>query len=128
MRATLDAFRATIKAQGVTVYAAGEVPNSPTYPYVVTFASTPTPSDRSQAAKSGSMRWRVATLMAAASEGSAFWVAEKLEAALLDQRLTVAGKSCSPISRESGAPIRPDRDAENVLTGTDVWTFVTTNA
>lgn len=128
MRPTLAAVDAAIEAQGVTVYAAGEVPPSPAYPYVVRSASTPTPSDYSHAALSGSMRWRVATLYVAASERSAFWVAEKVEAAMLDKRLSIPGKDCSRIKRESGAPIRPDDDAEGAMVGTDVWTFVTTNA
>jgi hypothetical protein len=128
MRPTTAAFRAAIAAQGVTVYAAGKVGNSPTYPYVVTFASTPTASDYSHAAKSGARRWRIATMYVGTSEDSTFWLAEKVEAALLDKRLTIAGLNCSPVRRESGAPIKPDPDVENVSTGTDVWIFTTTNA
>lgn len=128
MRPTAAAFRAAIAAQGVTVYAAGKVPNSPAYPYVVTFASTPNAGDYSHASTSASRQWRISTMYVATSEDSAFWLAEKTEAALLDKRLVIAGTNCSPVKRGPGAPVRPDPDLENVVVGTDVWTFTTTNA
>jgi hypothetical protein len=128
MRPTLAAFRAALTAQGVTVYAAGKVPASPSYPYLVTFASTPTPADYSHAATSAAKQWRIATMYVATSEDSGLWLAEKAEAALLDQRLTIAGLSCSRIKRQPGPPFRRDPDAEGVVVATDVWSFVTTAA
>ena len=128
MRPMLAAFDAAVAAQGVTIYAPGEVPPSPQRPYVVRYASTPTPTDYSHAATRGASRWRVSTLYVGDSDAAVFWVAEKVEAALLDQRLTIADKNCSPLKRESGAPVREDDDAEGAFVSTDVWVFTTTNA
>jgi hypothetical protein len=129
MRDVVAAFRAALTAGGIArVYAPEDVPNLPTYPYVVVYGGTPTPGDYSHAATSASRAWRVATLYVGTSEDSCLWLAEKAEAALLDRRLTVANKACSKIKRSAGKPISPDPDVEDVSSGTDTWTFTTTNA
>lgn len=126
MRDVAEAFRDAIT--GATVYAAGKVPNKPTYPYVVVTASTPDVGDYSLAALSGSRLWRFTTLYVGNSEDSALWVAEKVYASLLDQRLTIDDLACSPIKREAGRPITPDPNVEGVSSGADTWTFITTSA
>lgn len=126
MRDVLAAFRAAI--MGVTVYAAGEVPNEPSLPYVVVFGTTPRVGDYSHASTSASRRWRVATMYVGSSADSALWVAEKVEASLLDRRLSVPGKACSRLRREAGSGIKPDPDVESLSSGTDTWTFTITNA
>lgn len=125
MRDVLAAFRAAIL--GVPVYEAGKVPNSPSMPYVVVYGTTPRVGDYSHASTSASRRWRVATMYVGTSADSALWAAEKVEASLLDRRLTITGKACSRLRREAGSGIKPDPDVENVSTGTDTWVFTVTN-
>lgn len=126
MRDVATAFRSAVSGGGVTCYAQGKVPNSPTMPYVVVSASVPRPGDYSLAERSSARVWRLVTLYAGNSEDSALWLAEKVETALLDKRLTVSGLTCSRMKREAGRPIVPDPDVEGELSGADTWVFTTT--
>jgi hypothetical protein len=127
MRNVATAFRAALTAQGIArVYEQGKVPTSPTLPYVVVSASTPARGDINMADRTASARWRFVTLYVGTSETSALWLAEDVEAALLDKRLTVAGLNCSRMKREAGRPIAPDPNVEHLTSGADTWTFTAT--
>lgn len=128
MRDVTAAFRAKVATGGVTVYAQGKVPPSPALPYVVVSGSTPRPGDYSHAALSSSRAWRMVTLYVGNSEDSALMLAEKVEVALLDKRLTVTGLNCSRMKREAGRPVAPDPDVESLVSGADTWTFATSTA
>lgn len=128
MRDVAAAFRTKVAAGGVTVYAQGKVPATPTLPYCVVSTSVPRPGDYSTAAFSASHTYRLVTLYVGTSEDSALFTAEKVEAAILDKRLTVTGLNCSRMKREAGRPIAPDPDVESLVSGVDTWVFTTTNA
>lgn len=129
MRDVVAAFLSAVDAGSVQpVYLRGKVPNSPPASYMVIDVATPRPGDYSHAATSSSRAWRLSTLYVGTSPESCLFRAEEAETALLDVRLTVAGKSCSKLKREPGRVISKDPDVESVFSGSDDWLFVTANA
>ncbi len=96
--------------------------------YVVVYGDTGTPDGYTMGALPAARRWTVSTLYVGTSENEAWWVAEKVETAMLGRRLTVAGRLCTPLRRQASRPVAVDPDDETVFSGTDVWTFASTAA
>lgn len=129
VRDVLAAFKAKVEAgASMPVYVRGKVPNTPPASYTVLDLSTPTVGDYSAAARSASRAWTISALYVGTSIESCLFRAEEAEVALLDQRLSVAGLNCSRMKRAPGRTVGPDPDVEGVCSGSDLWSFVTTNA
>jgi hypothetical protein len=128
MRSEFAAFVAALDtASSAPVYKAGAVPNTPPAGYMVVTPTVPRPSDYSHAATRGSARHRYVVMYVGNSADSALFRAEEADT-LIDSRLTITGKACSPIKREAGRPVDRDPDVEGVFSGADTFVFATTNA
>lgn len=119
------AFVALVDAvPNVTVYADGEVPNKPTYPYIVVYANQGVPEVASAHDVSNWRTFTIQTTKVGLSRTQVQALADREEPALLDVRPVVVGRSCGQISKSSSQPIRPDRDVTpSVFYAVDVWTF-----
>jgi len=128
MRSEFAALVAALDAaSSAPVYKAGAVPNTPPAGYMVVTPTVPRPGDYSHAATRGADHHRFVVLYVGNSADSALFRAEEADM-VVDTRLTITGKACSPIKREAGRPIDRDPDVENIFSGADTFTFVTTNA
>lgn len=106
----------------------GKAPNTPPPLYVVFYGDTGTPDGYAMSARSRAHRWTVATLYVGSTENETWWVAEKVQTALLGARLVVAGRQCTPVRKQAGRPVSVDPDDEDAFSGTDVWTFASVAA
>lgn len=118
-------MKAAIEAQGVTVYD-GEVPDIPAKRYAVLYMDQGLGrGDRLVARRTG-QRYRGVVHSIGQSPDEARWVAERVDLALSDVVLTVAGFDNTPCSEESSQPIRRDVDVPTLFLGAKTWTFVST--
>lgn len=127
MRSEFAALVAALDTASVApVYKAGAVPASPPASYTVVTPTVPRRGDYSHAATGASNRHRYLVMYVGTSADSALFRAEEADT-VVDTRLTISGKACSPVKREAGRPIDRDPDVENVFSGVDTFTFVVTN-
>ena len=106
----------------LTVYTT-RVDNDPPPSYVVVYSDTGIGRNYRLCSTPSQQRFTVATLYVGRTDNEARWVAEKVTAALEGARLTVDGRLCGPVRAQSSQPLRPDPDASDLVSGTDVWTF-----
>lgn len=126
IRAHVLATLSKLRDGGVTAYDTDEVPDLPETPYVVVYADSGPETGRRLNARSSTRTWRVATKHVGSTADEARWAAEYVETALLDQRITVTGWSCSPCWRESSKDVTEDPDGGVLYVGVDVWRFAST--
>lgn len=96
----------------------GAVPPRAQPPYVVVYLSDSDPEDADSRPLNGrSERFvmRATCHSVGGNETAALAVAQRVRAALLDVRPTVAGRTCQPIRREDGQPVRRDESTGTVV-------------
>jgi hypothetical protein len=123
----IAAFAALVDAvPNVTVYADEAVPNNPSYPYVVLYGNQGLPSRTSMDPVSDQRETTVQSTVVAVTQGQARALADRVEAAVLDVRPTVAGRISAPVEKRSSQPVRLDHDIKPpVFYAVDVWAFTT---
>jgi hypothetical protein len=105
----------------LTVYD-GEVPNTPTLPYVVVFSDQGPATRTGFEAVSDRRDFTFQTSAVGSTPEQARWAAEKTSAALLDVTPTVASRTCWPITHLGSQPTRPDLDVDPpVYLAVDQW-------
>ena len=108
IRDHVTAVLALISADtNVTVYD-GRVPNDPTLPYVVVRTDTGRRERSALPASSDRLTLRIWATSVGLTRASAQVVSERVTAALLDVRPTVASRSCFPITSVNSQPSRVD--------------------
>lgn len=108
----------------LTVYD-GIVPNVPTLPYAVLWASAPLRWSDRMCGDQGNARELFATTAVGATADQVGWVQEKVHAALVDVRAVISGRSCERIKHSDSAATAIDYDVDPpVLTAVDSWLFV----
>lgn len=112
VRARLDALSSSI-----TVYE-DDVPDEPSFPYVVLRMSTGDEQAEMLCGVSNEADWWAWLTCVGETGMSARVVAREVRAALADSVLTVAGRVCTPLRKESSLPVQPDRDV--VIPGTNL--------
>jgi hypothetical protein len=117
------AVAAALNGVSGLVHYQGQAAFNPAPNYVVSYTDTGRPGAHVLSARSTSRGWRVATLYVGSTYANALRVAELTEGALLGVRLTIAGRECTPVKKESSRPVEPDPDDASVFSGTDVWVF-----
>lgn len=108
----------------VTVYD-GLVPDLPSLPYAVLWASAPLRSTDRLCGTQLNARELFSTTAVGSTADQVGWVQEKVHAALVDARATVTGRSCERIQHYESASTDVDYDVDPpVLTAVDSWLFV----
>lgn len=116
---------AALEAQGLTAYD-GEVPDRPALPYVVAWFSAPLrSSDRITGDQWNGEASFQTTAVADSAEGVR-WVQERVQAALVDARVSIPGRRAQRVKHDSTQPTRADRDVSPpVLYAVDTWSLLT---
>lgn len=110
------------------VHEVGEVPDKPTFPYLVLSVTAPGDSNPRLGARSGSQYgWIVGQAVGRTQSEVAFAV-EKADAAFLGKKLDVADLNTRPATRREPSTITRDPDAGGLLTCTLIYRFTTTPA
>ena len=115
----LAAFTALLTGDGLTVYD-GQVPDSPGTQYVLIYAYFETPDGLVAAdavpltGASVELDPRMYCHCVGSTPQSARATAARVRAAVLDQVLTVAGWTCSPVRYREGQPPRRDEEIPGV--------------
>lgn len=111
----LAAFTALLTGDGLTVYD-GQVPESPTAAYVLVYAhfempdGLAAPDAVSLAGESIELDPRVYAHCVGSTPQSARAIAARVRAAVLDQVLTVSGRTCFRVRWREGQPARRDEE------------------
>ena len=108
----------------------GQVPDRPSFPYVVVFADTGR-EDSSGRRLTGHARdaFDVQVNSVALSDAAVRVVADDVRRRLLNARPTIPGRRCGLIRHQSSIPVRADRDVTDPDTGlnpmwsADMYTF-----
>ena len=121
IRTHVAAVKAALQAAGLTAHD-GEVPAGASLPYVVLYADQGQASSTRFDAASDRRAFRVQTTSVGGTVEQARWAAEKVQAALLDARLTIPGRATWPLRQETSRPIARDDDVTPPLFyAVDVW-------
>lgn len=122
IRAHIDAVVALLNASPNVVVHDGIVPNNAALPYVVVFADQGAADPTSLAYASDWRTFHLHTTCVGSTQLQVRALAERVDAALLDQRPTVAGRSVAPLRKALTQPVRQDTDVDPpVLFAADVW-------
>jgi len=117
---------ATATATVPRLYALNSVPASPTYPYGA-YSATLGRGDAYTLDVSHGLRWgRVTVQTFGRTADSALTRMDEAVAALLDQRLTIAGYQCGPLALELDPAVTRDPDDTGVVGVTATFTFTAT--
>lgn len=126
MIALTNAAVAKVQAAPVArVYKIGAVPATPVYPYATVVASFDAASAYTLDADHGVGVYRVTTQSVGSNLDGAVDVDAKARGALLDQRLTVDGKTYGPGQLQVGSAVVRDPDGGAVITVTSTYLFAT---
>lgn len=121
MRAEQDAVVAALRLTPQDrVYSVGEVPPTPVYPYRVVSVAAGDPRNYRTGSRTSSRFFRAAVQHFARYYADVAAVAERSDAALLDQRML---PTATPCRREIASPVTRDPDADGVLMTTHTYTF-----
>lgn len=101
-----------------TLYAGGQVPDEPEFPYAVVRMTTGDEDATKLCGISDEAVFRVYITSVGLTDIAAVVVADAVRALLLDVKPLVAGRSCTPLRKESSLPVGPDRDV--IVPGTDL--------
>ncbi len=124
IRDHVTAVLALISADtNVTVYD-GRVPNEPTLPYVVVRTDTGRRERSALPASSDRLTLRIWATSVGLTRTSAQVVSERVTAALLDVRPTVASRSCFPITSVNSQPARVDDVVQSLVYVLDEFELV----
>jgi hypothetical protein len=110
-----DAFIALISGAGLTVYD-GQVPDDPAsqyvliYDYFLTPDGLTAPDAISLTMASGPLDPQIYVHSVGVTRQSARATAARVRAAVLDQVLTVTGRTCFPVRHRDGQQVRRDED------------------
>lgn len=123
------AARLASAAPALTVYDSSDVPASPTTPYLVLRADSGRRDRPGMVPTSSTLVVTLWLTAVGADRDEVRWVTEQALGALIDQRLTVTGRSCSPIEHlDSQAAQRDDDTTPPLWYGVDVVRFFTVPA
>lgn len=127
MKPFLDAVLTTTRAVWTVtptrVHQVGSVPPGPATPYLVLSVSSGSAENYRMSADHGSRSYRIVAQAVGADADEVSFAVTKLDLALLDKRLTVAGFDCSPCQPEVSSPVIRDPDGGGFLTCTLTYTF-----
>lgn len=93
----------------------GLVPARPVLPYAVVWPDSGRAERSSILAASNVVASEMYVTCVGSSREQAQWVAEKVDAALLDVRPTITGRSCWPIEQVLTRPVQRDDDVDPPL-------------
>lgn len=112
-------FRALLSTLpvSITLYQ-DDIPETPSFPYAVLRMSTGTESAERLCVDSNAADFWAWLTCVGTTGDSARVVARETRARLVDARPVVAGRTCTPIRKESSLTIQPDRDV--VVPGTNL--------
>lgn len=123
--AHLDAVRSLISSvPNVRLYRPADVPNSPSYPYIVLRAGrgVPTIIDMSDTSTFSTFRFRLTYV--AIDERQVEALTERIDAALLDVTPVVTGRTTGQLAKPISRPVEDDTDVDPVvLYAVDEWEF-----
>lgn len=115
-----------VKAASVSrVYKVGEVPASPAYPYATVAATFDSALAYTIDGDHGVGDYRITTQSVGSVYDAAAAVDDLARGALLDQRVTVDGRSYGPGRMQVGAALVRDPDGGSVITITSTYLFAT---
>ena len=122
MKAEHDATVAKLKASWPTgrVYNVGEVPASPTYPYLDVVVAAGDPVNYRVAPQHSSLIYRAVVRSFGRNVSEVSFAAEKADAALLNKRVAAG---YAPCRRELATSVIRDPDAGGVLMTVHTYTF-----
>ncbi len=107
----------------------GLVPNLPVLPYVVLWMTGPRRVTHSLCGVQSDADLTFATTCVGSDAEQVEWAQEKVHAALVDSRITVAGRSVTRIQHEDSAMPDVDYDVDPpVVTSVDVWRLLSVPA
>lgn len=109
IREHAEAVLALLASGAHTLYD-GQVPDEPSYPYWVLYFDPGSELATRLCATSNRADLRFQLISVGLTAEAAQIVADDGRSLVLDRVLSVAGRVCTPIRRESALPIRPDRD------------------
>lgn len=126
----VEAFAGLIDAvANVTVYADEPVPNTPTFPYVAVYGNQGVPVEATFDSQSTTVPFTFQTTCVGKTQGQLRALADRVQAALVDVRPTVAGRSCSQLTKVASQPVRLDTSVTPpVFIAVDVWAFTSVPA
>lgn len=108
----------------------GQVPGQPAFPYWVLYMDTGDEAVGRLCGASNQADFRFQVTSVGLTDAAVRVLAAAARARLLDVRLTVSGRTCTPIRKETTLPVRPDRDVTlpdsnlNPMYGVDTFHFV----
>lgn len=88
----------------------GQVPDRPGFPYAVVRMTTGDEDATKLCGISDEAVFRIYMTSVGLTDTAAAVVADAVRTLLLDVRPVVAGRTCTPIRKETSLPIQPDRD------------------
>lgn len=107
------------------VYKEGEVPPRPTFPYVVVAVTFDAATAYSLDADHGVGDYRITTRSVGSNYDGAIDTDARARGVLLDQRITVDGKTYGPGRVQVGSAVVRDPDGGSVITVTSTYLFAT---
>lgn len=121
----IRAHRAAIETllAGLTFHVS-RAPSGTAVPYVVLHPDQGAATTTSYGGDSDWRPWTFQTTCVGSTTEQAEWMAEKVEARLLDVAPAVTGRTCSPIRKTTTVPVDRDEDVQPpVFLARDVWAF-----
>lgn len=126
MIALTNAAVAKLTAASIArVYKEGKVPASPAYPYAIVSGTFDRADAYTLDATHGVGDYRITTRAISSDYDGAVDTDDRARRALLDQRLTVDGKTYGPGRLQVGSALVRDPDGGIVLTVTSTYLFAT---
>jgi hypothetical protein len=111
-----QAIRDLLDPLTVAVYE-GQVPSTPTFPYVVLRMDTGNDRDEKLCMASERTDFRPMVTSVGLTDPQVRWLADQVYALLVDVRPVVAGRTCTRIDRETSIPVTTDTDETDPDTG-----------
>jgi hypothetical protein len=124
------AMLAPLATPGLKVYSGDVTDDPPKWPYLVWRMTTGVGERTKVCGETDKKTFYVYVTSVGLSTTAAAIVADQVEGVLLDQRPTVAGRSCTRMEQETSIPIQADRDVTDPTTKThplyavDTYTFL----
>lgn len=124
IRAHTDAVLALVDAVPYVNVYDGQVPDSPTFPYVVIRTDSGRRERSALPASSDRLTVRIWATSVGHTRAEAQMASERVTTALLDVRPTVASRSCFPITSVNSQPARVDDVVQSLVYVLDEFELV----
>ncbi len=123
------AVKTLLGAVETTLYLGGQVPDEPTFPYLVLFMGTGIDDETKLCRTPDKATFRFQLTSVGLTDDSVAIVADQGRTAVLGIRPVVAGRKTNPIRKETDIPVRADKDVTvppmnlHPMFGVDTYVF-----